>query len=53
MVKKIIAIVLLVFGVLGSFVLLTYGGPILPHIVGPITALVVGLGLLFYKRKAK
>ena len=53
MVKKIIAIVLLVIGILGIFILLTYGGPILPHIIGPITAAVIGLVLLFYKRKAK
>jgi hypothetical protein len=53
MVKKIIAIVLLVVGVLGIFILLTYGGPILPHIIGPGTAALIGVGLLLYKGKAK
>ena len=52
MAKKIIAIVLLVLGVLGIFILLTYGGAVFPHIVGPVTAAGVGAFLLLYKKKA-
>jgi len=52
MVKKIIAIVLLMLGVLGIFILLTYGGAVFPHIVGPVTAAGVGEFLLLYKKKA-
>jgi hypothetical protein len=51
--KKIIAIVLLVLGVLGIFILLTYGGAIWPHIIGPSATALIGLGLLLYKGKAK
>jgi len=51
MTKKIIAIVLLVVGVLGIFILLTYGGAVFPHIVGPFTATGAGAYLLLYKKK--
>ena len=53
MTRKIIGTVLLVIGVLGCIVLLTYGGPVLPHIVGPATLAVIGLVAVFYKEKAK
>lgn len=53
MTRKIIGIVFLVIGVLGCIVLLTYGGPVLPHIFGPATLAVVGLAAIFYKGKAK
>lgn len=53
MAKKISAIVFLVISVLGIFILLTYGGPILPHIIGPGTAMLIGLILLLYKKKEK
>ena len=53
MAKKIIAIVLLVVGVLGIFILLTYGGAVFPHIFGPTTAAVIGLVLLLWKGKQK
>ena len=52
MTKNVIAIILLVIGVLGMMVLLTYGGPVLPHIVGPAAVALIGLGLLLYKKKA-
>jgi hypothetical protein len=52
MTKKIIAIVLLVIGALGAIVLLTYGGPVLPHIIGPIVVAAIGAFLWFYKKKA-
>lgn len=51
MTKKIIAIVLLVIGALGIFILLTYGGAVFPHIIGPTAAVGIGAFLLFYKGK--
>ncbi len=53
MTRKIIGTVLLVIGVLGCIILLTYGGPVLPHIVGPIVVTAIGLVVFFYKGKAK
>jgi hypothetical protein len=50
MTRKTIASVLLVVGVLGIFILLTYGGPVLPHIIGPIVITAIGAFLMFYKR---
>ncbi|MBI5294475.1 MAG: hypothetical protein HY869_03290 [Chloroflexi bacterium] len=50
MAKKIIAIVLLVVGVLGIFILLTYGGAVFPHIVGPTAA--VGGGVFVVVQEA-
>jgi hypothetical protein len=52
MTRKIIGTVLLVIGVLGCIVLLTYGGPVLPHIVGPATLAVIGAIVLLFKKKA-
>ncbi len=53
MTRKNIGIVLILVGVFGMIILLTYGGPVLPHIVGPATLAVVGLVAIFYKAKAK
>lgn len=53
MLRKIIGTVLLVIGSLFSIVLLTYGGPVFPHIIGPITLAVIGVILLILKRRAK
>lgn len=53
MTRKNIGIALLLVGVFGMIVLLTYGGPVFPHIVGPIIVTAVGLATVFYKRKAK
>ena len=53
MLRKIIGITLLVVGGFFIIVLLTYGGPVWPHIVGPITLAVIGLILLVLKRKNK
>ena len=53
MTRKIIGTVLLVIGVLGCIILLTYGVPVLPHIVGPIVVTAIGLVVFFYKGKAK
>jgi len=52
MAKKIIGTVLLVLGGLVMMILLTYGGPIFPHIIGPAVVALIGGGLLGYKRKA-
>jgi len=38
--------------VLGIFILLTYGGPVLPHIIGPTVVAGIGVFLLLYKKKA-
>jgi hypothetical protein len=51
MTRKIIGTVLLVIGVLGCIVLLTYGGPVLPHIVGPTALVVLGAIALLFKKK--
>lgn len=53
MTKKIIAIVLLVIGALGMIVLLTYGGAVFPHIIGPTVVAAIGAFMLLYKRKVK
>ncbi len=49
MIGKTIGIILLVLGVIGMLVLLTYGGPVLPHIVGPGASAVLGAALLVFK----
>ena len=53
MIRKIIGIALLVIGGLIALVLLTYGGPIFPHIIGPIALTIIGSTILLFKRKAK
>ncbi len=50
---KIIGTVLLIIGGLLGLVLLMYGGPVLPHIIGPIVLIVIGLFLVTVKRKSK
>ncbi len=50
MIRKIIGTALLVIGGLLGIVLLT-GGLVWPHIVGPITLVVIGAVLLTSKRK--
>ena len=53
MTRKIVGTVLLVIGILGCIVLLTYGGPVLPHIVGPIVVTAIGVVVFFSKGKAR
>jgi hypothetical protein len=60
MIRKIVGISQVVIGIIlvaiGGFfiiVLLTGGGPILPHIVGPITVAVIGTLLLVFRRRVK
>lgn len=53
MVKKVIGIILMVLGVLIALVLLTYGGPIFPHITGPVVFVSLGAFLVWFKRKEK
>ncbi len=50
MIKKIIGTVLLMIGGLIAIILLTYGGPLLPHIIGPIVLTGAGV-LLFFNKK--
>ena len=51
MARKIIGMTLLIIGGLLSLVLLMYGGPILPHIIGPIILTAIGVFLLAVKGK--
>jgi hypothetical protein len=53
MIKKIIGVLLLVIGVFIALVLFTYGGPIFPHILGPVVFVTLGAVLLLLKRKEK
>ena len=53
MLRKIIGITLLVVGGFFIIVLLTYGGPVWPHIMGPSTLAVIGLILILLKGKTK
>jgi hypothetical protein len=50
MVRKFAGWLLLVIGVLFGFVLLTYGGPVFPHIIGPTVLAIIGAALLWLKR---
>ncbi len=51
MIRKTAGVVLLIVGAVGILVLLTYGGPVLPHIVGPGTSAAIGAVLLVTGRK--
>ena len=53
MVKKIVGIGLMMVGVLIALVLLTYGGPVFPHIIGPVVFVTIGIFLFAFKRKGK
>lgn len=53
MIRKIVGGVLAALGVIVATVILTGGGPILPHIVGPIVLVSVGLVLLLMKGSAR
>ena len=53
MIGKVIGTILLIVAALLAVAILTGGGPILPHISGPITLAVIGVILLTFKRKAK
>jgi hypothetical protein len=53
MTKKIIGAVLLILGVFIALVLLTYGGPVFPHISGPVVFVTAGAFLLLPQRKGK
>jgi len=51
MIKKIIAYVLLGLAVVVATILFTYGGPVLPHIIGPVVMVAAGAVLLFVPGK--
>lgn len=51
MIKKIIAYVLLGLAVVVATVLFTYGGPIFPHISGPVVMAVAGAVMLLVPAK--
>ena len=53
MARKIVGIILLVVGGLGIIVLLTYGGVVFPHIIGPSVLAVLGAILLLLKKRSK
>ncbi len=50
MVRKVAGWFLLAVGVLVGIILLTYGGPVFPHIIGPIVLLAAGAALLWLKK---
>jgi hypothetical protein len=51
MIKRIVGITLLVIGVFIALVLFTYGGPVFPHIIGPVVFATVGAIVLLFKSK--
>lgn len=51
--QVVIGIILVAIGGFFIVVLLTGGGPVLPHIVGPITVAVIGTILLVFRRRVK
>jgi len=51
MIRKTIGTILVIAAGALAFKILTGGGPILPHIVGPITLVVIGAILLTLKKK--
>jgi hypothetical protein len=53
MIRKISGAVLMVIGVFVGIVLLTYGGPVFPHIFGPSAAVLIGVLLVTFKRKPR
>jgi hypothetical protein len=52
MIRKILGTILLVIASLVIIILLTYGGPVFPHIIGPITVAVIGAALLILGKPA-
>jgi hypothetical protein len=53
MFKKVLGAILLVIGVFIALVLFTYGGPVFPHLAGPMVCVTVGAILFFLKPKEK
>lgn len=53
MVKKIVGVILLGVAVFVALVLFTYGGPVFPHIVGPLGFGLVGALLLLSAHREK
>ncbi len=53
MVKKVLGVILMLVGVFIALVLFTYGGPIFPHLSGPIIFVTIGAILLLVKPKEK
>lgn len=49
MVRKVVGAVLAVLGSVIAIVLLAGGGPLLPHIIGPIVLVTVGAVLILVK----
>ena len=53
MIRKIMGTILVILGGLGVVVLVFGGGPILPHVLGPITLAGVGTIVLAHKGKGR
>jgi hypothetical protein len=51
MIRRTVGVILTIIGGLVIVILLSYGGAILPHIVGPITIAAIGIVLVTLKRK--
>ena len=52
MIRKAIGVILVIVAGVITVALLTGGGPLIPHIVGPITLAVIGVFLLTLNRNA-
>lgn len=53
MVRTIIGWALLAVATLITLVLLTYGGPVFPHIIGPVVLALLGGGVLLTKKLSR
>ena len=53
MVRKTIGIILMIVAVIITVLLVTRGGTIVPHIIGPITLAIIGVFLLTRGKKAE
>jgi len=49
--KKILAYILLGIAVVITTILFTYGGPVLPHIIGPVVMAIAGAVMLLVPGK--
>lgn len=52
MIRKVIGTILVIVALVIATILFTSGGPIVPHIIGPITLTIIGVFLLTRKANA-
>jgi hypothetical protein len=53
MIRKAIGIILVSLAAVITVLLVTGGGPLVPHMIGPITLAAIGVFLLAFNRNAK